>query len=64
MRQAHDVAFTIHDEFGVDRVAVPCSNGVPDMREAAIVNVTGKLGGHLKGGDELVHRSGIGKHWQ
>jgi hypothetical protein len=64
VRQAHNVAFAIHHKFGVDGIAVPRSDGVPDVRETATKNVTGKLGGHIERANELVHGAGIGKHWK
>src|SRR5882672_10572684 len=59
IREADNAADSIHVELGVDGVAVAGGDGVPDVGEAAVINVAAQFRSHFKRADELVHGAGI-----
>ncbi len=61
--QAEHDAFSIHEKFAIDGVAMARGDAVPAMREAAAVNVIGNFGFDLEGADELAHRAKIGNYF-
>src|ERR1700732_257953 len=55
VRQAHHDRSTINKKLRVDGVSMPCRDSVPHVREAALVDFAGELGGHLESADKRAH---------
>ena len=62
MRQSDHHHFAVHKKLGINRVAVPRSNPVPQIRKPAPVGLPRQPRSNLEGAHKFLHRPRISQH--